>query len=337
MLENQCTTWPMPLVATVHVPVSGSKVLGSTGKTAATLDALKGQLAAFSARMQKEGECQLQLALFTEEQAADNPDAVYPINALRNRGIQMAVTEARQIVGSLVILLLDIDFIVSEELTADLATAAGWEALMRRLQAGTAVALPAFETPYDVTGAWRLQSGAVEGGTAVAFQAAAGGKRAAVDLFHNGSLLVFKEKESDFMFGPTQYRRWMVTDDFYPISFKLGHEPFILMARALTPWYDERFTGYGCNKSPLLGCIFHWGGSFAVHPRGFVVHVPHERSPSFFAFRGDVEGRARRERELWEFYDQEVTKPLEAGRFLPVTSFPERCSAEEQQPRREEL
>lgn len=41
------------------------------------------------------GKCQLQLALFTEEQAADNPDAVYPINALRNRGIQLAVTEVR--------------------------------------------------------------------------------------------------------------------------------------------------------------------------------------------------------------------------------------------------
>lgn len=72
------------------------------------------------------------------------------------------------------LLLLDIDFIVSEELAAELATADGWAALMRRLHAGTAVALPAFETPYDVTGAWRLQSGAVEGGTAVAFQAAAG-------------------------------------------------------------------------------------------------------------------------------------------------------------------
>lgn len=41
------------------------------------------------------GKCQLQLALFTEEQAADNPDAAYPINALRNRGIQLAATEAR--------------------------------------------------------------------------------------------------------------------------------------------------------------------------------------------------------------------------------------------------
>lgn len=73
-------------------------------------------------------------------------------------------------------MLLDIDFIVSEELAAELDTENGWAALMRRLQAGTAVALPAFETPYDVTGAWRLQSGAVEGGTAVAFQAAAGGQ-----------------------------------------------------------------------------------------------------------------------------------------------------------------
>lgn len=56
MLENQCMTWPMPLVATVHVPVSGSTVLGSTGRAAATLDELKVQLAAFHARMRKDGE-----------------------------------------------------------------------------------------------------------------------------------------------------------------------------------------------------------------------------------------------------------------------------------------
>lgn len=55
MLENQCLTWPMPLVATAHVPVSGSTVLGSTRKTAATLDELKAQLASFHARMQREG------------------------------------------------------------------------------------------------------------------------------------------------------------------------------------------------------------------------------------------------------------------------------------------
>lgn len=41
--------------------------------------------------------------------------------------------------------------------------------------------------------------------------------------------------------------------------------------------------------------------------------------------------------QLWDFYDSEVTKPLEAGSFLPVTSFPELCSAQAKQPQREEL
>lgn len=77
-------------------------------------------------------------------------------------------------------------------------------------------------------------------------------------------------------------------------------------------------------QSPLLGCIFHWGGSFVVHPRGFVVHVPHERSPSFFAFRGEVEGRARRERQVSSCLRcgaVEMFKLEFAGRAMQRSSF----------------
>lgn len=37
----------------------------------------------------------------------------------------------------------------------------------------------------------------------------------------------------------------------------------------------------------LPECLFYWGGSFVVHPRGFVVHVPHERSATFHASMKD--------------------------------------------------
>lgn len=110
----------------------------------------------------------------------------------------------------------------------------------------------------------------------------------------------------------------------------------MILARALHPWYDERFAGYGWDKVrshagsigrgrpvvlqrlsrppsvhalhdtessrafacfqssalPLMQmglpeCLFYWGGSFVVHPRGFVVHVPHERSATFHASMKD--------------------------------------------------
>ncbi|KAL4423753.1 hypothetical protein ABPG75_001054 [Micractinium tetrahymenae] len=313
MLENQCTTWTLPLVAAIYVPVTGQQVLGSTASTAATVELLQGHLAAFHRRMQQEAQCQLRLALFTEEQAADSADAFHPINALRNRGLQLAVTEA--------VLVLDVDFIVSEELIAELAIEEGWEALARRIRAGSAVVLPAFETPFDATGAWRLEH-PPEAGRAVAFQAQAGGKQAAVQSFRNGTLLVFKTAEGGTFYEPTQFKRWAQSDDFYPISYTPSYEPDMILARALHPWYDERFAGYGWDKMGLPECFFHWGGSFVVHPRGFVVHVPHERSTTFHASMSDGKKRAYQLREVYTSLRAE----LEAGSYLPVVSFPERCS-----------
>lgn len=168
-------------------------------------------------------KCQLQLVLFTEERAADSADAFYPINALRNRGLQLAGTEVRWpkaarpcrdfpplvLVGPTAwlrlaaeerssmhvpcsgcisrgmtcirawwpalqaVLLLDVDFIVSAELGSELAAEESWEALARRIRAGSAVVLPAFETPFDATGAWRLEH-PPETGRALAFEVQAG-------------------------------------------------------------------------------------------------------------------------------------------------------------------
>lgn len=64
MLEDQCRAWPLPLVAVIYVPVSGSTVLGSAASTAPTLDVLKQQLAAFHQRLSHQGE--LQGVIWTE-------------------------------------------------------------------------------------------------------------------------------------------------------------------------------------------------------------------------------------------------------------------------------
>lgn len=115
----------------------------------------------------------------------------------------------------------------------------------------------------------------------------------------------------------------------------------MILARALHPWYDERFVGYGWDKvrcmqcrtccvqqqcslavfarctclripqrwkvlrvispPPQMGlpeCLFFWGGSFVVHPHGFVVHVPHERSTTFHAYMKDGKKRSYEVRVL---------------------------------------
>ena len=46
----------------------------------------------------------------------------------------------------------------------------------------------------------------------------------------------------------TNYKKWFSSPEPYPIRFKSGYEPYVLVARKIMPWYDERFRGYGWDK-----------------------------------------------------------------------------------------
>ena len=46
----------------------------------------------------------------------------------------------------------------------------------------------------------------------------------------------------------TNYKKWFSTAEPYPIKFRSGYEPYVLVARKIMPWYDERFRGYGWDK-----------------------------------------------------------------------------------------
>ena len=51
----------------------------------------------------------------------------------------------------------------------------------------------------------------------------------------------------------TNYKKFFESDVPYPIKFKSGYEPYVLVSRKHMPWYDERFRGYGWDKvSPQL-------------------------------------------------------------------------------------
>ena len=51
----------------------------------------------------------------------------------------------------------------------------------------------------------------------------------------------------------TNYKKFFESDVPYPIKFKSGYEPYVLVSRKHMPWYDERFRGYGWDKvSPRL-------------------------------------------------------------------------------------
>jgi len=51
----------------------------------------------------------------------------------------------------------------------------------------------------------------------------------------------------------TNYKKWFSSAEPYAIKFKSGYEPYVLVARKIMPWYDERFRGYGWDKVKTYG------------------------------------------------------------------------------------
>lgn len=180
---------------------------------------------------------------------------LYPFNAVRNRALGLAATEA--------VLLLDVDFLPSPGVVpAYQGTAEGYREMMAQLRRREAVVLPAFETA-------RLKGGLPEG-EALAKEAvlsecllprstwppawsasvpgcvctsrpsldaclgaaadpdppspaplpAAGGKSGAVSLYRAGKLLGFQVGVYPQGHSPTNYLRWSGSDRPYPVYYR---------------------------------------------------------------------------------------------------------------------
>jgi len=110
MLENQCRTWPDPIIAIIYVPLvkSSSKQGGGrpsipTYQNTTLEDVIRG-INSFHSFMEGTAMCALRIELSGQYM---DPDALaeYPINALRNRAMAMAETD--------LVLVLDVDFVAS--------------------------------------------------------------------------------------------------------------------------------------------------------------------------------------------------------------------------------
>ena len=107
MLENQCRTWPDPLVAIVYAPLYANKsddsVIVATQQNT-TLEHIARGLDAFHMLMEATGSCALKMKLVGQLIDPLLPEE-YPINTLRNHAIRMAETE--------LVFMLDVDFVAA--------------------------------------------------------------------------------------------------------------------------------------------------------------------------------------------------------------------------------
>ena len=310
MLEQQCSLWPHPIAAVVYIPLLRGRIFSSEEGEwhLATLDhgiaAMKGLFEKLNAL--PDG-CILDLEVVVEECCNKDIASMYPTNAVRNRALQLASSE--------VVLLLDADFVVDVSLPRALADPGRYEDLVSLLADHRAVVLPAFEA-WD-QGEW---------GKKVALEAVRRGKSYISAKFMYNVVIGFHMSHYPQGHEKTNFWRWMNSTDPYEVEYQIGFEPYIMMLKKFTPYYDERFRGYYWNKvQHLMHISLQDSFRFVVHPDAFVVHVPHKKPPT------KIRTRRSGQKERNHVMFLEALEDMKNDRFAPVTSFPHLCLPPEMQ------
>eukprot|EP00164_Ancoracysta_twista_P002249 GFYU01002971.1.p1 GENE.GFYU01002971.1~~GFYU01002971.1.p1 ORF type:complete len:649 (+),score=146.51 GFYU01002971.1:144-2090(+) len=165
----------------------------------------------------------------------------YPINTLRNVAIQHSRTKY--------VFLLDVDFIPNPNMLEYVRE-------LRHLMAGKkqVLVVPAFEMLDMEFGL-------------------PGDKNSLLHLEKYGKLQQVHQFYAP-AHAPTNYTRWYDDDEIYEAVYSLNYEPYLIGEKTM-PWYDERFVGYGHDKSSHAYELAKAGYKFFVLPEAFVIHIDH--------------------------------------------------------------
>lgn len=298
MLEEQCKSWMGITSVAVYWPL-----ICFQPNNTENLEGAKQTVLEFHQKMEAAGNCRLDIVVISEV-IKEHDLWAYPYNALRNQALARATTD--------VVLALDADFVVSaglhEKLSAQDASAALLEdvSIQRNV-----VVLPAFETESSL---------GLEKGGEIANLAQQATKLELARLFEARQVIQFAE------FYPvghrsTNYKKFFESDVPYPIKFKSGYEPYVLVSRKHMPWYDERFRGYGWDKVMQIFQLDAMNFRFMAHPSAFVVHRPHPPSSGYnHTFTGEAYTQKHKPTDhLWKM--ERIAKDMMAE--LKLGTYPE--------------
>lgn len=201
----------------------------------------------------------------------------YPVNLLRNIGIEQATTRY--------ILMMDADFVPSPQMHDRLKTVIGAvEDEHKRKQ--LAIAAPddgdpnapkAGKTLFVVPAFESLQYSFTMPESKAALEAA----------FRRGDIKQFRVDDWPQGHDPTDYERWFQASAPYTVRFATHYEPYFAAEQPL-PAYDPRLVGFGWNKVAHIEALAALEYRFLVVPDVFLVHTVHAASPDLTEFRSSA-------------------------------------------------
>lgn len=341
-LERQCDHWMSVVSAAVFVNLPYTTMENDTS----TYDPLTKEVGAAIAEAEKKidelfqkiesGEsqhCTLDTMLVFEHFSRFDPFlGLYPINALRNRALQMADTD--------IVLVIDVDLLPNADLAHDLHVVSRYETLRRVTEYKQVIVLPALEIlSGDPAEENRWTRRALEGPDRIR------------TMTEKGKIQPYLEDRNPHSQGNTDFDRWINSSMPYRVDFiDEGYEPFFLAKRLLLPWFDgmccvfihayhryashrllcthltnshcylcvysERFRGLRMNDRVIhTWHMYRSGFLFVTTPRAYLIHVKHPKSPVVKQTR--TTGCSTR---MQKVYNQSLLD-VEADQYGPVTLF----------------
>jgi glycosyltransferase-like protein LARGE len=202
------------------------------------------------------------------DHSIDDQGAFYPINVLRNMGLQTVLTG--------LVFILDVDNIPSGPMSAfrkwtvEAEAAAGETASEAVCPGLDAFIPPAVEMSADRVA--RMYDESRERGSLPDRIA----KDVLVDSFYDGTV-----KPMHAYFGPayvpTNHFNWSTTHTVDPVKYLTRFEPYYL-ARMPIPLFNESFVNRGGNYAQQVYEMHAAGYRFFRLPTGFIVDIPHEKA-----------------------------------------------------------
>ncbi|KAL7535982.1 hypothetical protein ACHAXR_006846 [Thalassiosira sp. AJA248-18] len=291
LLSETCLRWPDPIVLVVYIP---SQTAHDPSDRSSALDSIASIMA----------ECPQMTALphvhGHEENTGDGDSSTYPVNVMRNIGLDAVKTSH--------VLIMDVDLIPSADLShvvkdnvMDQIAIAKHSTIETEIPVN-AIVVPAFERQVDppcsdIESCKRyLQKDPTF--LPLLFNDLK-------ECIADEHCIVFQEDMNWEGHHTTHSKTWL-EKHWYKDSSKeiegkkfrmirpikcfdsLRYEPYVAIPwcpfsessnpQPLTPYYDERFYGYGKNKIQHISHLRFRGVPFSVLPQSFVVHHPHPES-----------------------------------------------------------